>query len=82
MEVVKEENEENETEIKERYEKLTQIAGSYGIKLDHHGNVITSKKAQALAKRYEEAQKQARAVRSEIENLEKHAKMESKEKKR
>lgn len=82
LEVIKEEQDENYQEIKERYDKLVQIGQSYGIKLDSQGHVVTSKKAANLKKKFEEAKKQERAVRSEIESLEKHSKMEAKDKKK
>ena len=61
---------------------MTQIGEQYGIKLDAYGNVISSKKQAMLKKKYDEVKKQERALKSELENIEKHKNMDNKERKK
>jgi hypothetical protein len=44
--------------------------------------VISSKKQAVIKKKYDEAKKQERSIKSEIDNIEKHAKLDNKEKKK
>ncbi len=82
LEVIKEEQEENYDRAKERYDKLTQIGEQYGIKLDAYGNVIASKKQAMLKKKYDDVKKAERALQAELDNIEKHNKMDNKERKK
>ena len=82
LDVIKEEQEETYAEVKERCDKLTQIGAHYGIKLDHNGNLIYNKKQIALKKRYDELKKQEKTIKSEIGNIEKHGRIDMKERKK